>query len=187
MLRMKTGMCSLQEDALAETPPAGEDTDRHVNAVTAPALPTTESTIPTLSPSDIASLFEDSTSRQLFMSLLRSYYIPIETWYLRTIIFKSHRLSTLDSASHPPQHTAPDDVFYILKSVLSRVCSIGEAECLSTMCNLAKEAIERDYAGVIRVKLEDVYSARGGVAPARGAAGEKIERENRTTFIVSVN
>lgn len=60
---------------------------------------------------------------------------------------------------------------------------MGELECWRTMCTIVKDAIERDYAVVFRAKLEDVYGARSGV-PARGAAAERIERENRTTFMV---
>ena len=129
-------------------------------------------------------MLEESTSRNLFASLLTTYYIPLEAWYLRTIIFKSHRLSTLDSSAQPPQHTAPDDVFYILKLVLSRVCSVGEIQCLKQMASVVQEVVERDYAGVIKGKLEDVYSARGPGTGQRGAAAEKAERESRTTFMV---
>ncbi|KAF8317381.1 COG4-domain-containing protein [Clavulina sp. PMI_390] len=175
----------LREDALAETPPAVDDPSTNLGA--APPQPETDSTLPTLSPTEIAALLEESTSKQLFATLIKTYYIPLEIWYLRTIIFKSHRLSTLDTASQPPQHTAPDDVFYILKAVLSRACSVGEVECLTKMCALSKDAIERDYAGVIKAKLEDVYSSRTGAPPARSLAGEKAERENRTTFMILLN
>jgi hypothetical protein len=118
------------------------------------------------------------------------YYVPIETWYLRTIIHKSHRLSSLDTSSSPPQHTAPEDVFYILKAVLSRAVSLGDKEGLRKICSVVKDAIEKDFTGVIKAQLEDVYatSGPGGMRAPIGSGGknaEKIEKENRRTFMVS--
>lgn len=72
---------------------------------------------------DPSELIESSKCHTLFENLVDSYYIPLETWYLRTIIEKSHRLAKLDTSAHPPQNTTPDDVFYILKAILSRVGS----------------------------------------------------------------
>ena len=164
--------------------PAEDPDTRETEAGAAAAPGTAASALPHLEPGEIASVLEESASRNLFASLLTTYYIPLETWYLRTIIFKSHRLSTLDSSSQSPQHTAPDDVFYILKSVLMRVCSVGEIHCLKKMSNVVQEVVERDYVGVMKGKLEDVYSARGPGAGQRGVAAEKAERENRTTFMV---
>jgi len=68
--------------------------------------------------------------------------------------------------------------------VLSRVCSVGETQCLKKMASVVQEVVERDYTGVIKARLEDVYSARGPGAGQRGAAAEKAERESRTTFMV---
>lgn len=43
--------------------------------------------------------------------------------------------------------------------------------------------MDRDYAGVIKRKLDDVY--RTGGASATASTREKIERESRQSFIVS--
>lgn len=138
-------------------------------------------------PPEIASLLDECTTRTLLTSLLSTYYLPLETWYLRTIIHKSHRLAVLDASAIPPQHTTPDDVFYILKSVLSRCVGIGEIGALERMVGgVAREVLERDYVGVLRGKLEDVYAgqAQGGIARGGQRAVEKAERESRTTFMV---
>ena len=42
--------------------------------------------------------------------------------------------------------------------------------------------MDREYAGVIKKKLDDVYRNAG--VPGPGLKGEKVERENRQTFIV---
>jgi len=121
----------------------------------------------------------------LFDNILSTYYLPLETWYLRTIIDKSHRLSKLDTSSRPPQNTTPDDVFYILKAVLSRVASTGSVDCTQKTCRAVKEIIERDYAGVLKGKMDDVYS--GKVPAGNAAKGERADRENRTTFMILLN
>jgi conserved oligomeric Golgi complex subunit 4 len=43
--------------------------------------------------------------------------------------------------------------------------------------------MDREYSGVIKRKLDDVY--RIGGASASVSRGDKAERENRFTFIVS--
>jgi len=45
--------------------------------------------------------------------------------------------------------------------------------------------MDKDYASIIKKKLDDVYRA-GGVSGAGGVRGEKVERELRQSFIVSV-
>ena len=45
-----------------------------------------------------------------------------------------------------------------------------------------RDVMDKDYARVIKLKLDNVY--KGG-ASGPGARGEKAERENRQSFIVS--
>jgi len=45
--------------------------------------------------------------------------------------------------------------------------------------------MDRDYAGVIKRKLDDVYRIAGGSGPT--VRGEKAERENRSAFIILLN
>ncbi|KAG8912577.1 hypothetical protein FRC02_005936 [Tulasnella sp. 418] len=129
----------------------------------------------------------------LISTLLSKYYIPLETWYLRSVIDKAHRLSTVTASSDPPQTTTtPDDVFYILKLVLTRLLSTGSNECVEKMIEtVVKPIVERDFAGVVRRKMEEIYAtgaAGQGRSGVTGAAGrEKQERENRNAFIIYLN
>lgn len=45
-----------------------------------------------------------------------------------------------------------------------------------------RDVMDREYAGVIKKKLDDVYRTAGPMGP--GARGEKAERESRQSFIV---
>jgi conserved oligomeric Golgi complex subunit 4 len=127
-------------------------------------------------------MLESSKTRILFSDAILAYYLPLEAWYLRAIIDKSHRLSTLDTSTQPPQNTTPDDVFYIFKAVLTRAVSTGSLDALQTAAATASTILERDFAGILRAKLDDVYA--GKVNPSALPKGEKSERENRTTFMV---
>jgi conserved oligomeric Golgi complex subunit 4 len=73
-------------------------------------------------------------------------------------------------------------VFYILKFVLSRLSSTGSVKTVERTLKLLWEIMERDYAGVIKKKLDDVYRTTGSIGP--GSRGEKGERESRSAFIV---
>ncbi len=77
--------------------------------------------------------------------------------------------------------TTPDDVFYILKIVLLRLISTGSYTAVERTLQQLREVMERDYSGVIKKKLDDVYRAAGTSGQSRG---EKVEKENRLTFIV---
>ncbi|KDQ59403.1 hypothetical protein JAAARDRAFT_56419 [Jaapia argillacea MUCL 33604] len=126
---------------------------------------------------------ESSACRQAFENLLRTYYIPLELWYTRTVIDKTHRMSNSDFTVLPATTTTPDDAFYIFKTVLSRLLSTGSTATLGLMTELLRDVMDREYAGVIKRKLDDVY--RSGGAP--GGRPEKVERENRQAFIVLLN
>ncbi|KAK0197415.1 COG4 transport protein-domain-containing protein [Armillaria mellea] len=127
---------------------------------------------------------ESTKSHRLFEDLLTTYYIPMEMWYTRTIIDKAHRLSSPDLTQSPVVTTTPDDVFYILKIVLLRLISTGSYTAVERTLQQLREVMERDYSGVIKKKLDDIYRAAGTSGQTRG---EKAEKENRLTFITLLN
>ncbi|EIM90524.1 COG4-domain-containing protein [Stereum hirsutum FP-91666 SS1] len=126
-------------------------------------------------------MVDSSACNQLFDDLLSAYYTPLEVWYTRSAIEKAHRLSTPDALSSPATTTTPDDAFYILKVVLTRLISTGSPRALERTSVLLRDVIERDYAGVIKRKMDDVYRTAGAMR------GEKAERESRLSFITLLN
>ncbi|KAF8652758.1 hypothetical protein AX16_004254 [Volvariella volvacea WC 439] len=133
---------------------------------------------------DIEKALERSQSFKYFENLITTYYIPLEDWYTRTTIDKAHRLSTTDSTQYPVASTTPDDVFYILKSVVMRLLSMGSLMGVERMMTQLRDIVDKDYTGVIKRKLDDVYRAAG---PNQGSRGEKTDRENRVAFITLLN
>ena len=75
-------------------------------------------------------------------------------------------------------------MFYVLKIVLSRLLSTGSAKTVERTVEKFKDIMERDYAGVIKRKLGDVYRTTGGTM-GPSSRGERGERESRVMFIVS--
>ncbi|TFK72569.1 COG4-domain-containing protein [Pluteus cervinus] len=137
-----------------------------------------------LSGDEVLNMLEQSQSTNLFEDLITSYYMPMEIWYTRTTIDKAHRLSTSDNTQYPLASTTPDDVFYILKAVFSRLISMGSHNAMSAMVAQLREIMERDFARVIKKKLDDVYRNSN---PNQGLRGDKADRENRATFIMLLN
>ncbi|KAJ7349436.1 COG4 transport protein-domain-containing protein [Mycena albidolilacea] len=135
---------------------------------------------PTQPPPAVATL-EATASHHLFEETLASQYIPLDIWYTRTTIDKAHRLSSADTSQAPVTTTTPDDVFYILKIVLSRVLSTGSLKTVEQMFEQLRDIMDKDYVGVIKKKLDDVYKSSSSSGP--NARGEKAERENRAAFI----
>ncbi|KAF8197372.1 COG4 transport protein-domain-containing protein [Pholiota molesta] len=89
------------------------------------------------STADEVDIIATTASQTLFEQLVTTYYVPLETWYTRTIVDKQLR-----------------------------------------------DIIDRDYAGVIKRKSDDVYknySTPSNVRP------DRVERENRVTFIILLN
>ncbi|KAI0933704.1 hypothetical protein AcW1_005462 [Taiwanofungus camphoratus] len=135
--------------------------------------------------SDGPHVIETCAARQVFEDMLTKYYIPLEVWYTRTIVDKAHQLSNQDILQSPAMTTTPDDVFYILKVVLSRLLSCGSAPVVQKTSEYLREVMDREYTGVIKRKLDDVYRTGGPVGA--GSRGEKVERENRQAFIILLN
>ncbi|KAI9056846.1 COG4-domain-containing protein [Trametes sanguinea] len=129
-------------------------------------------------------VIEESQSRKIIEDMLATYYIPLEVWYARSVIEKAHRLSTQDLSQTPITTTTPDDAFYILKIVLSRMLSTASIATVQRTSEQLRDVMDKDYARIIRQKLDNVY--KGGAAPP-GVRGEKAERENRQSFIILLN
>jgi len=91
-------------------------------------------------------------------------------------------MSSPDVSQIPVITTAPDDVFYILKSVISRMISTGSVLVVGQTLERLREVVDKDYIGIIKKKLDDVY--RNQNAPGSNARVDKIERENRMSFTV---
>ncbi|KAF8061445.1 COG4 transport protein-domain-containing protein [Lyophyllum atratum] len=130
------------------------------------------------------SYIDSTESCRLFDWLIMTYYVPLEIWYTRTSIDKAHRLSSTDISQSPPTTTTPDDVFYILKIVISRLLSTGAPQAVESTFEHLRGVMEQDYIGIIKKKLEDVYRNAGVSGPARG---EKVDRDNRVAFIIMLN
>jgi len=79
----------------------------------------------------------------------------------------------------------PDVVFYLLKTVLNRLLNTGSLQAVTAIMDQMPQVIERDYAGVIKRKLDEVY--RNANSLPSGNRLEKTEKENRVTFIISLN
>ncbi|KAJ3535520.1 hypothetical protein NMY22_g6447 [Coprinellus aureogranulatus] len=140
--------------------------------------------LPESPPPQDTSLIDTTVSFQLFEELVTMYFVPFQVWYTRTVIDKAHRIAVPDPTASPMTTTAPDDVFYILKSVVGRLLTTGSVTCTAKMVEQLRDIVERDYISVYRKKLDDVY--KGPVGPA-GARLDKGERENRMAFITLLN
>ncbi|KAI1788436.1 COG4-domain-containing protein [Ganoderma leucocontextum] len=129
-------------------------------------------------------ILEKSRASQVFEDMLATCYIPMEVWYARSVIDKAHQLSTHDLSQHPISTTTPDDAFYILKLVFSRMLTTASVRTVERTSDLLRDVMDKNYARVIKLKLDNVY--KGGAA-GPGARGDKVERENRLAFIILLN
>ncbi|KIK63178.1 hypothetical protein GYMLUDRAFT_95807 [Collybiopsis luxurians FD-317 M1] len=137
-------------------------------------------------PSSTSSLPLDTTaSQKTFDEIMTTYYIPFEGWYVRAIIDKAHRLSQPDTTQAVTTTTTPDDVFYILKIVLTRLISTGSLIAVDRMIEQLRQILDKDYAGALKKKMDDVYRSAG--TPGQTVRGEKADRENRLSFAVILN
>ncbi|KAG6850470.1 hypothetical protein H0H93_012891 [Arthromyces matolae] len=124
-------------------------------------------------------------SQRYFNRLITTYYTPFEVWYTQTSIGKAHILSNVDSTQSPSTSTIPDDVFYILKIVITRLFSTGDLKGVEATLEQLRNVVESDYIGVTRKKLEDVYRHSSGSGSV--SRNEKLEKENRVVFITLLN
>ncbi|KAK7043715.1 Golgi transport complex subunit 4 [Paramarasmius palmivorus] len=138
---------------------------------------TTSSAVVELTP------LESTTSQKLLEDILSKYYIPMELWYIRTIIDQAHRLSTPDLTQSAVTTTTPDDVFYVLKIVLTRLYSTGSLPAVERLMDQLRRVIDEDYIDVLRKRLQEVYRN----TPPGQSRNEKIDRDNRNAYITILN
>ncbi|EIW60719.1 COG4-domain-containing protein [Trametes versicolor FP-101664 SS1] len=173
----------LTEDIEDDEDDGDEDTTHARTNLTNPSRPPSNSGGEDTIPAGFQ-VVEDSQACKTIENMLTTYYTPLEVWYTRCAIEKAHRLSTHDLSQTPITTTTPDDAFYILKSVLSRMLSTASAATVERTSNQLRDVMDKDYSRVIKQKLDNVY--KGGSA-GPGARGEKAERENRQSFIILLN
>lgn len=132
------------------------------------------------------SILTSSLSQRAMENLLRTYYLPLEEWYLRTAVEKAHKLDQADAGSKPYLSSILDDTFYLVKIVLSRALSSGSLDTLARMRQRVAQVLERDYIDVLSRKMEAVYAAGQGVSYDR-AEKERREKDQRTAVIIYLN
>lgn len=99
-------------------------------------------------------------------------------------VLQAHRQSTPDHSQTPVTTTTPDVVFYILKSVITtRLLTTGSLSGVKQTFQHLRDVIDRDYIGIIKRKLDDVYKNQGPTPS--NIRPDRAERENRNLFIVS--
>jgi hypothetical protein len=141
-----------------------------------------ESSQPPPTASADMSVIDQSGSQRAIQNLLKVYYEPLETWFLRISIEKAHRLDSPETSSKPHLSSILDDTFYLLKLVINRALSIGSIPTIKSMRMAVVEIMERDYLNVIRKKMDGVYVQAGNLDRAER---ERRDRDQKSAFIVS--
>lgn len=121
-------------------------------------------------------LVEESAFKEALHSDLRAYYEPLELWYFRVAVEKAHSLDEPDFSSRPATSSVLDDVFFMLKKVVSRVIATGNVDLLESAAKKLRSVLEKDFGNVLRRRMDVLLPQ---LAPPRA------ERE-RTLYIVGV-
>lgn len=126
-------------------------------------------------------VIEQSGSQRAMENLLKTYYDPLEQWYLRSSVEKAHRLDSPETSSKPHLSSILDDTFYLIKVVLQRVLSSGSLTALRAMRQKIVTVLEKDYALVLSKKMESVYTGGGTFDRAEK---ERREKDQKQAYIV---
>ncbi|BEI80430.1 hypothetical protein CcaverHIS002_0109590 [Cutaneotrichosporon cavernicola] len=127
---------------------------------------------------------EQSGSQRAIENMLRTYYEPLELWYLRSSVEKAHRLDLPDTSTKPHLSSILDDTFYLIKVVLNRVLSSGSLSALHALREHISTVLEKDYASILSKKMERVYAQPVTYDRAEKAIREKDQKE---TYIIFLN
>lgn len=104
-------------------------------------------------------LIEDSSFRDALHEHMRRTYAPLEVWYLKVSLEKAHQLDEPDTDARPAVTSVLDDAFYLIKTVLARVCSTTHAAAVVAVTRDLRGIIERDIADVLRRRLDAAVAA----------------------------
>lgn len=134
-------------------------------------LPTAEAP-----PTPSLAVIENSSFKEALQGDLTTYYEPLELWYFRLAVEKAHSLDEPDFGSRPTTSSVLDDVFFMLKKVVGRTLSTSNAEALESIVKKLKTILERDFAGVLKRRLDSLLTQMNA---------NRVDRE-RALYVVSV-
>lgn len=92
---------------------------------------------------------------------------------------QAHCLDSPDPSSQPVISSMVDDTFYLIKLILNRILSCGSTSTLGSMRLKLAEVIERDVIGIVKRKMESVYSGQAASDREKHKA-----RDQKTAFVV---
>lgn len=127
---------------------------------------------------------EESKFKAALSTQLQHVYEPLENWYLRISIEKAHFLDEPDLVSQPVVSSVLDDTFFLLKKIIGRIVSSGNVSVLVTMSKSIRVIMERDFAQVLKKRMESVFALLGS---NQGRADEKEKREREARLIYTVS
>ncbi|PKI84926.1 Golgi transport complex subunit 4 [Malassezia vespertilionis] len=114
-------------------------------------------------------------------------YLPLQLWSLRVGVEKVHDLDTADLEARPCTSSLPDDLFFMLRTMLTRALSTSSLNVLERIVSQTIAVLESDYVEIIVLRMD---GCRRGLNIARLVDGPRRTaalREVKATMIVYLN
>lgn len=99
---------------------------------------------------------------------------------------QAHRLDQPDHSSNPYTSSLLEDVFYVLRSVLSRVLLTSSTSTVSSMIRVIRTTIDEEFVGVLVRRMDAIGRSAQSVMAVDGPRKENASREMRSVFVVSM-
>ncbi|WFD30253.1 Golgi transport complex subunit 4 [Malassezia sp. CBS 17886] len=120
-------------------------------------------------------------------ALLSDVFVPLQMWALHVCIERAHELETIDLAARPVASSVPDDLFFMLRSLLVRTLAASDAAVVDTVLAGIVSLLESELVEVAVLRMD---GCRRGVQIARLVDGPRrmaAAREVKATMMVYLN
>ncbi|WFD41836.1 Golgi transport complex subunit 4 [Malassezia psittaci] len=119
--------------------------------------------------------------------LLTRTFLPLQAWALRESLEKAHSIDTADLDARPMSSSLPDDLFFMLRSILTRALSTSSISVAERVLHQAVSLLETDFIDIVVLRLDSCRRSLNVPRLVEGPRRLAAAREVKATMIVYLN
>lgn len=133
-----------------------------------------------------AAVFHGRLARAIQDTMLQ-VFVPLQLYALHANVQQVHTLDTPDVQSLPYASSLPDDMFFALRTVLSRTLSTSSVDVAERIMSQAVAMVETHFVEIVVLRMDGCRRALNISRLVDGPRRAAAAREVRTTICVYLN
>ena len=114
-------------------------------------------------------------------------YLPLQRYALRAGLEKAHALDTADLEARPVTSSMPDDLFFVVRTVLTRTLSTSSVSVVERIVDDVLALLDTEYADVVVLRVDSCRRTLNVPRLVEGPRRIAAAREVKMTMAVYLN